>query len=146
VWSSCTRWSRPWVATSRMKMSAVVARFYCPMPRRASRAKFCTSTPVITLWARRGGCWKSSSRKSNDSGASLHCVDSMEEITEQPTLVAIAVVEHGERFLVGIRPEGKPLAGFAEFPGGKVNDGETPEAAAIRECDEESGLRIEVVS
>ena len=64
----------------------------------------------------------------------------MEPTSERPTLVAIAVVEHDGCFLVGVRPEGKPLAGFAEFPGGKVDHGETPEQAAIRECREESGL------
>jgi 8-oxo-dGTP diphosphatase len=63
----------------------------------------------------------------------------------KPTIVAIAVVEHDGSFLVGERPAGKPLAGFAEFPGGRVDDGETPEDAAIRECYEETGVRIHVV-
>jgi mutator protein MutT len=56
------------------------------------------------------------------------------------TLIAVAVVEHRDRFLVGRRPEGAPLGGYAEFPGGKVLPGETPEAAAARECLEETGL------
>jgi 8-oxo-dGTP diphosphatase len=64
---------------------------------------------------------------------------------KQPTLVAVAVVEHDGKFLVGERPEGAPLAGFAEFPGGKVEPGETPEEAAVRECVEESGLHVEIV-
>jgi 8-oxo-dGTP diphosphatase len=63
---------------------------------------------------------------------------------ETPTVVAIAVVEHDCKFLVGVRPEGAPLAGFAEFPGGKVDAGETSEAAAVRECLEESGMRVSV--
>lgn len=63
---------------------------------------------------------------------------------ESPTVVAIAVVQQEGKFLVGIRPKGVPLAGFAEFPGGKVHAGETPAAAAVRECREETGLEIEV--
>jgi mutator protein MutT len=68
----------------------------------------------------------------------------MKPSVEQATQVAIAVVEHAKRFLVGVRPEGKPLSGMAEFPGGKVELGETPQQAAIRECLEESGLRVEI--
>jgi 8-oxo-dGTP diphosphatase len=64
---------------------------------------------------------------------------------DKPTLVAIAVVERDGKFLVGERPDGAPLAGFAEFPGGKVDPGESPDVAAVRECAEESGLRVEVV-
>ncbi len=62
----------------------------------------------------------------------------------KPICVAIAVVQHAGRFLVGTRPEGVPLAGMAEFPGGKVHAGETPADAAARECLEESGLEVEV--
>ena len=62
-----------------------------------------------------------------------------------PTQIAIAVVERNGRFLVGERPAGKPLAGFAEFPGGRVEAGETPEQAAVRECFEETGLSVAVV-
>jgi 8-oxo-dGTP diphosphatase len=59
-------------------------------------------------------------------------------------VIAIAVVEHQGRFLVGKRPEGVPLAGCWEFPGGKVQSGETPAAAAVRECLEETGLTVAV--
>jgi 8-oxo-dGTP diphosphatase len=57
--------------------------------------------------------------------------------------IAIAVVEHEGQLLIGQRPLGMPLAGLWEFPGGKVEPGETPEAAAIRECREETGLAVE---
>ncbi|HEX5105197.1 MAG TPA: (deoxy)nucleoside triphosphate pyrophosphohydrolase [Pirellulaceae bacterium] len=60
-----------------------------------------------------------------------------------PTPIAIAVVEHEGRFLIGQRPAGVPLAGLWEFPGGKIQPGETPEAAAVRECLEETGLAVQ---
>ena len=59
-----------------------------------------------------------------------------------PTPIAIAVVEHDGRFLIGQRPAGVPLAGLWEFPGGKIEPGETPEAAAVRECFEETGVPV----
>jgi 8-oxo-dGTP diphosphatase len=59
------------------------------------------------------------------------------------TPIAIAVVEHAGCFLIGQRPAGVPLAGLWEFPGGKIEPGETPEAAAVREAFEETGLAVE---
>src|SRR5262245_59539355 len=59
------------------------------------------------------------------------------------TPIAIAVVEHEGRFLIGQRPPGVPMAGLWEFPGGKIEARETPESAAVRECLEETGLAIE---
>jgi mutator protein MutT len=60
-----------------------------------------------------------------------------------PTPIAIAVVERDGCFLVGRRPEGAPLAGLWEFPGGKIEPDESPEAAAVRECQEEAGIDVE---
>ena len=60
------------------------------------------------------------------------------------TRIAVAVVEHEGRYLIGRRPEGVPLAGLWEFPGGKVQPDETAEQAAARECFEETGLEIAV--
>jgi 8-oxo-dGTP diphosphatase len=62
------------------------------------------------------------------------------------TVIAIAVIEHRGRFLVGVRPEGVRLAGYHEFPGGKLLPGESPEAAAVRESLEETGLAVEPVA
>ena len=59
-----------------------------------------------------------------------------------PTPIAVAVVEHQGKFLIGRRPEGVALAGLWEFPGGKVQPGETPADAARRECLEETGLDV----
>ena len=55
-------------------------------------------------------------------------------------VVAVALVDPDGRVLMAKRPEGKKMAGLWEFPGGKVDPGETPEAALIRELDEELGI------
>lgn len=59
--------------------------------------------------------------------------------------IGIAVVEYNDHFLIGVRGEGAPLSGLAEFPGGKCQKDETPAACAIRECREESGLEVQVM-
>jgi 8-oxo-dGTP diphosphatase len=58
-------------------------------------------------------------------------------------VAACALVDADGRVLVAQRPEGKPMAGLWEFPGGKVNRGETPEACLIRELREELGIDTE---
>ena len=63
----------------------------------------------------------------------------------RPVEIAIAVVERDGCFLVGQRPSGVPLAGYWEFPGGKVRPDETPAAAAVRECLEETGVPVTIV-
>ncbi len=55
---------------------------------------------------------------------------------------AVALIDADGRVLLAKRPEGKTLAGLWEFPGGKVEDGETPEAALIRELKEELGIDV----
>lgn len=60
------------------------------------------------------------------------------------TPIAIAVVQQDDRFLIGPRPEGVPLPHYWEFPGGKIEPGETPQAAAARECLEETGIAVVV--
>lgn len=57
-------------------------------------------------------------------------------------VVAVALTDADGRVLVQQRPEGKPMAGLWEFPGGKIDAGETPEAALIRELDEELGIAV----
>jgi len=58
-------------------------------------------------------------------------------------VVAAALVDRDGRVLVQQRPEGTAMAGLWEFPGGKIEPGETPEAALIRELDEELGIVVD---
>lgn len=58
-------------------------------------------------------------------------------------VVAAALVDIDGRVLIAKRPEGKALAGLWEFPGGKVEPGERPEAALIRELNEELGIDVQ---
>ncbi|WP_336055479.1 (deoxy)nucleoside triphosphate pyrophosphohydrolase [Nitratireductor sp. CH_MIT9313-5] len=69
----------------------------------------------------------------------------MAETTPKPEkpmvlVVACALVDADGRVLITQRPEGKSLAGLWEFPGGKVDPGEVPEEALIRELKEELGI------
>lgn len=55
-------------------------------------------------------------------------------------VAAVALIDADGRVLLAQRPPGKTMAGLWEFPGGKVEPGETPEAALIRELHEEIGI------
>jgi len=74
------------------------------------------------------GCWQAGERA--------------DETTEKPVVlvVAVALVDVDGRVLIAKRPPGKKMAGLWEFPGGKVDAGETPEQALIRELKEELGI------
>lgn len=56
------------------------------------------------------------------------------------TVSAVLLIDADNRILLAQRPEGKPMAGLWEFPGGKVETGETPEYTLIREMNEELGI------
>ena len=58
-------------------------------------------------------------------------------------VAAAALVDVDGRVLICQRPDGKQLAGLWEFPGGKLEAGETPEACLVRELDEELGVRVD---
>ena len=65
--------------------------------------------------------------------------------TEGQPIVLVAtcaLIDTDGRILLARRPEGKPMAGLWEFPGGKLDAGETPEAALIRELREELGIEV----
>ena len=57
-------------------------------------------------------------------------------------VAACALIDADKRVLVARRPEGKPLAGLWEFPGGKVEEGEAPEDTIIRELAEELAVTV----
>jgi 8-oxo-dGTP diphosphatase len=72
------------------------------------------------------GCWSAPERQ--------------EDALPLLLVAAAALVDVDGRVLIAKRPEGKSMAGLWEFPGGKVQPGETPEAALIRELHEELGI------
>ena len=65
-------------------------------------------------------------------------------LTDKPIILvaAAALIDADGRVLIAQRPEGKQLAGLWEFPGGKVEPGETPEQCLIRELKEELGIDV----
>ncbi len=65
-------------------------------------------------------------------------------MSDYPTVLvsAVALVDDDNRILIAQRPEGKSMAGLWEFPGGKVEVGESPEAALIRELKEELSIDV----
>lgn len=58
------------------------------------------------------------------------------------TVVCVALIDTDGRVLLAERPAGKPMPGLWEFPGGKLQPGETPETALIRELHEELGIDV----
>ena len=68
--------------------------------------------------------------------------DTVPEDRPMMLVVAAALIDASGRVLVQRRPPGKALAGLWEFPGGKVEPGETPEAALVRELEEELGIVV----
>jgi len=70
----------------------------------------------------------------------------MDDVSKKPLLLvaACALVDADGRVLITERPPGKQLAGLWEFPGGKIEPGETPEETVVRELAEELGIETKV--
>jgi 8-oxo-dGTP diphosphatase len=66
----------------------------------------------------------------------------LSDVSDMLLVVAVAMVDAEGRVLVQQRPHGKPMAGLWEFPGGKVEPGEVPEMALVRELAEEIGVDV----
>lgn len=66
-------------------------------------------------------------------------------MTQRLIRVAAGIVPQGERYLLQRRPPGTHMAGYWEFPGGKLEEGETPATALAREMREELGVEIDGV-
>ncbi len=64
------------------------------------------------------------------------------QVSKIVLVAAVALVDADRRVLIAQRPEGKSMAGLWEFPGGKVEAGESPEACLIRELHEELGITV----
>ncbi len=86
-----------------------------------------TEAEAAQFDAAESGCWNLGEAPARDGTPIL-------------LVAAVALVDIDGRVLIARRPEGKPLAGLWEFPGGKLHGGETPEAALIRELREELGI------
>ena len=93
-------------------------RHQCGMPARGD----CVDSPRFELSARR---WRAA-----------HAARPM------LLVAAAALIDSDGRVLMASRPPGKTMSGLWEFPGGKVDDGETPEAALVRELAEELGIDV----
>ena len=65
-------------------------------------------------------------------------------VTSTVLVAACALVDESGRVLIAKRPEGKSLAGLWELPGGKIEPGETPEVALVRELREELSIEVTV--
>jgi mutator protein MutT len=89
---------------------------------------------------------KDEGRRTKDKGQGTRVEGRSPNASHVPTPIAIAVVEQNGAVLVGRRGPSASLANLWEFPGGKIESGESPAAAAVRECLEETGLNVEVVA
>ncbi|MCF6266012.1 MAG: 8-oxo-dGTP diphosphatase MutT [Desulfuromusa sp.] len=65
---------------------------------------------------------------------------------KKPVEVCAAIIQHQEKVLITLRPEDKRLGGYWEFPGGKIETGESPQFALVRELHEELDIEIRVGS
>ena len=70
----------------------------------------------------------------------------MKKIPTTLLVVAAALVDENGKILLQKRPQGRTMAGLWEFPGGKLEDGETPELALVRELAEELAIGVDIAN
>jgi len=100
------------------------------------------SVPEEEEWAFRPGDVVRVEQRILSGGAGLVAVAKAQAAMPTILVVAVALIDADGRVLIAQRPEGKQLAGLWEFPGGKVDPGERPEAALIRELKEELDIDV----
>ena len=100
------------------------------------------SVPEEEEWAFRPGDVVRVEQRILSGGAGLVAVAKAHAAMPTILVVAVALIDADGRVLIAQRPEGKQLAGLWEFPGGKVDPGERPEAALIRELKEELDIDV----
>ncbi len=100
------------------------------------------SVPDDEEWSFRPGDVVRVEQRMLSGGPSLVAVASAQVTLPTVLVVAVALIDPDGRVLIAQRPEGKQLAGLWEFPGGKVDPGERPEAALIRELKEELDIDV----
>jgi 8-oxo-dGTP diphosphatase len=123
---------------------ADVRRATAELPGRITAATSELSAGTLLTLELRRGWWDRRPRRL--ALKRLHgAIRAVEAATHRVTIVAAAVVRDG-RALAAQRNHPPAMAGKWEFPGGKVERGETPQSALVRECLEELGSRIEVGS
>jgi len=74
----------------------------------------------------------------------VHAMAPSQNPPREITVVAAVIRDQEDRVLLTQRPEGRHMGGLWEFPGGKIDDGEAPGEALVRELDEELGIGVEV--
>ena len=81
------------------------------------------------------------------TGPDPNCLHTIKASVVQPAVpivlvTAVALIDVDGRILLAQRPESRPMSGLWEFPGGKIEDGETPELALVRELREELSIDV----
>src|SRR5690606_32975064 len=146
AWSSRCSSSTPtraaWAPTKKRSRRKPGRRRRCPRSAATTRARAAAARSSSTAMA----SWPDESR---DSGLGTRdSVGAAEAATEDPDpsihVMAAVIADATGRVLLARRTEGRDLAGLWEFPGGKREPGETPEAALARELREELGIVPEI--
>ena len=144
------RWALANLDVTRLVASALVENAASQAVLRA--IGFCATGPGQREFLARGGMWpvETFAMTRADLPAAAPATPAAPVPAAEPApagrrillVAACALIDPDGRVLLARRPEGKPMAGLWEFPGGKVNPGETPEAALIRELREELAIDV----